>query len=1111
MGVHRPAAGHAGSLTQRPVLLLLWLAVACSLLSLACCARPQVGDLFDGRYILRELLHVTYEKDLAVAPASDLEEDESSNLQLLQLQPWPLTSATHAHYTSPHELSSGSFGNVWRVTDTVAGKDIALKLFLKNDGTRFLKYADCDAAMLSKLKGECKWPKRIAARVPGDERSSYFPICYNAFIDGMTSSYMYLELSLVPGQALSLFTMTADTTRDNVQSMLYQLVSALDYMTTHTGTAVKPFIHHDLKGRNAIAEATGGGNVKVTVVDLGELMECTAEKAIKGAVGTKLFTAPEVRNHTYRGFCPPGTCHCSSFDMYSVGVMFGDFFSSQKEYKFAYLLDDCRAAGYHPADLSLADFENFLKNNLFKTNNIRTDRYDWFRHVKDAGGWDLLRRMIDPTPSSRITPAEALRHIYLAALDVPRLERIAAVKREEERRLAAELAVRKVQGRDLRAFETACLVSTTGTDVNAIPYVDIAVKWDCEDIRGFATTQSDVYVDISCVHPASRNADDRYQVNGFLIGRGQPRPRRLSGCSSPTVTAIYEVCDVEASCARNLFPVYPISSVPPSKDTEDLSVALARPVLNYMANYRVDSGDSSTCWLSTVTRTVALDKRQYTSFQLQHPDVGTGAIASDSEVLLIKRHDTTCGSLRSKYLRFEIDDKPDCPIWRATELNPIAPPAVIAEADRVKKDLLTSAQTLGVAADLAKTALKAEVTRIEREIDTMTAEKLEAKLPLDVQNLRRVHADELARLQREYELDLTRLFDAELDKLTLGDPYGIAFRYDAAAYFRILPGPPTVSVCFQCLELVAAYRAAGHAKKFCDKYNLNQRAKTACSRIKASLKTLSGSKWSMKKHTSSELLRLYPDKTEFELCQLAHADKRSPGWCEPVESAAEWYATLVRAVTAERRNNRAWVDKNGPIAARKAAYAATVAAANIKLAADEASLASALARELERINSEEGRARLAALQAERETAAARPATLDPLITALSACAAQVGADFFGGPGSPSLGPFFRDCAIANTAVTGCGLPGEGWAGFSGLFAEACTSFASAREVAIRAGSLHSQAPLVITSATEVSLGAVSILYASESKQHVYAAEQRLDQPSLAVGAQGEKYQWLFVV
>eukprot|EP00696_Hemimastix_kukwesjijk_P000537 gnl/Hemi2/1073_TR385_c0_g1_i1.p1 gnl/Hemi2/1073_TR385_c0_g1~~gnl/Hemi2/1073_TR385_c0_g1_i1.p1 ORF type:complete len:558 (-),score=140.75 gnl/Hemi2/1073_TR385_c0_g1_i1:52-1725(-) len=421
--------------------LLLLSAVACLLPLEASAFTPHVGAIFENRYeLLAELPH--HQKISAQPPAGD----DDGAVSLLQL---PFPTDLGRAYNAIAEKSSGTFGNVWKVKKLATGEVIALKFFfnpyLKETAPKeFLKHSDIARIDLSQrridyMHSECQWPDTIANRLPKDPRAGYFMKCLGSYLDGKKSDYMYLELSYAGDVPLERYGAESPiSSLGTLQMAVYQIISALDYLTTSDSRAAK-LIHHDLKDANIMTNGLAGADFKLTLVDYGEMTVCNADNDRYMAT-TEWWAGPEYSSAN--AFCNPSRCDCSTFDMYSAGVTFGNMLCGSNW--FAHDLHTQKEVAN-----SAAGFEKFL-NNLFAA---RPQVRNWLRETrfKEAGGLDLLRSMLLTDPVNRLTASEALSYKFLQSAAAATAEAAAAAQKVRARqaaaaaRLAAEAAQERLE------------------------------------------------------------------------------------------------------------------------------------------------------------------------------------------------------------------------------------------------------------------------------------------------------------------------------------------------------------------------------------------------------------------------------------------------------------------------------------------------------------------------------------------------------------------------------------------------------------------------------------------------------------------------------------------
>jgi len=196
-------------------------------------------------------------------------------------------------YRLDSRIATGGMGEVWRATDTVLGREVAVKL-LKTE------YAD-DATFRSRFETEA----RHAAALHHPGIAAVFDVGEGSSTDGSGHPRPFLVMELVNGQPLSaLVSGGRELDPAAVRDLLAQVGEAL-------GAAHRAgIIHRDVKPANLIV--TPQGKVKVTDFGIARAADGVGITRTGAVMGTPQYLSPEQAE---------GRPATAASDVYALGVV----------------------------------------------------------------------------------------------------------------------------------------------------------------------------------------------------------------------------------------------------------------------------------------------------------------------------------------------------------------------------------------------------------------------------------------------------------------------------------------------------------------------------------------------------------------------------------------------------------------------------------------------------------------------------------------------------------------------------------------------------------------------------------------------------------------------
>ena len=218
----------------------------------------------------------------------------------------PAASLGASHrYRLDSRVATGGMGEVWKATDTLLDREVAVKV-LKTE------YAD-DPLFRTRFQAEA----RNAAALHHSGVASVFDFGDVPSDDGSGSPRPYLVMELVPGQPLSALLrgdepMPADTAAD----LVAQAADAID--TAHS----MGIVHRDVKPANILV--TPAGQVKITDFGIARAADAVGLTQTGEVLGTPHYISPE------QAAGEPAT---PASDIYSLGVVLFECLAGRRPFQ----------------------------------------------------------------------------------------------------------------------------------------------------------------------------------------------------------------------------------------------------------------------------------------------------------------------------------------------------------------------------------------------------------------------------------------------------------------------------------------------------------------------------------------------------------------------------------------------------------------------------------------------------------------------------------------------------------------------------------------------------------------------------------------------------------
>ncbi|HEX4977863.1 MAG TPA: protein kinase [Nocardioides sp.] len=216
-----------------------------------------------------------------------------------------MSTRTEPRYRLEHRIATGGMGEVWRATDTVLDRQVAVKV-LKPE------YAD-DPTFRSRFQAEA----RHAAALHHHNVASVFDFGELEPDDGSGSPRPYLVMELVPGEPLSAL-LRADEPMDPARAAELAAQAAEGIAAAHA----LGIVHRDVKPANLLV--TPRGQVKITDFGIARAADGATLTQTGQVIGTPAYISPEQAE---------GRSATTASDVYSLGVVLYECLAGRRPFQ----------------------------------------------------------------------------------------------------------------------------------------------------------------------------------------------------------------------------------------------------------------------------------------------------------------------------------------------------------------------------------------------------------------------------------------------------------------------------------------------------------------------------------------------------------------------------------------------------------------------------------------------------------------------------------------------------------------------------------------------------------------------------------------------------------
>lgn len=296
-------------------------------------------------------------------------------------------------YNNEELISEGSYGRVFKTFDATANKYLAVK-------ERKFSELDKNYGIPSDILREIVLLKKLSneyvikpIRVEIDNQAFTYRVVLEYFdndLFGFISTEKLKQISIP---------------LENIKLITYQILKGVEYLHS------KLIVHRDLKPSNVLLN----NDLKVKITDFGFAKQISIPlRALCKRIGTLSYRAPEL---LIEGDFEYGT----SIDIWAVGCILINLFIQES---FVNEADDIATLKKLILIIGKERFSchDMYKKYIEKGTRAKKDdsgfKLSSLKTLIDDEGYDLLLKLMDPHPLTRIEAVEALRHPWFKSLNI---------------------------------------------------------------------------------------------------------------------------------------------------------------------------------------------------------------------------------------------------------------------------------------------------------------------------------------------------------------------------------------------------------------------------------------------------------------------------------------------------------------------------------------------------------------------------------------------------------------------------------------------------------------------------------------------------------------------
>eukprot|EP01125_Pyxidicula_operculata_P015676 TRINITY_DN5345_c0_g1_i2.p1 TRINITY_DN5345_c0_g1~~TRINITY_DN5345_c0_g1_i2.p1 ORF type:complete len:406 (-),score=50.77 TRINITY_DN5345_c0_g1_i2:38-1255(-) len=237
-------------------------------------------------------------------------------------------------------------------------------------------------------------------------------VSYRGIYEGQHHLYIVLELA-AGGELFERISM-GKLNETDARNLFKQMLSAVEYLHRHG------IVHRDLKPENILLDSFG--NIKISDFGLARMTE--RSEMMTTLCGTPQYVAPEIIRMGMPGLSSsPQTGYSNAVDMWSLGVILYMLLTAEPPF-----YEDDRSVLFKKIEKGEYEFPQELFSNISQS------------------AVDLIKRLLDTKPQSRISAADALSHPWFS-------NQTTSLKQKPVNNVKSDLPKSRTTGRKRSAME----------------------------------------------------------------------------------------------------------------------------------------------------------------------------------------------------------------------------------------------------------------------------------------------------------------------------------------------------------------------------------------------------------------------------------------------------------------------------------------------------------------------------------------------------------------------------------------------------------------------------------------------------------------------------------